>query len=150
MKATSPARALKVAYLTNQYPAVSHTFIRREIAGLEASGVSVFRFSIRPPPTPLVDPADLAEQGKTEVVLAAGATALLRALVVAFAAAPLAWLRTLRAALRLGGRSDRGRLRHLIYMVEACWLVRRLRALGGIQHLHAHFGTNSAAIAMFT
>ena len=37
-----------VAYLVNQYPHVSHSFIRREIAGLEEAGLQVARFSVRP------------------------------------------------------------------------------------------------------
>ena len=39
---------MKIAYLINRYPAVSHSFIRREILALEAAGASVERFSIRP------------------------------------------------------------------------------------------------------
>ena len=45
----APGSGVKVAYLVNQYPAVSHSFIRREIVALEARGVTVERFSIRPP-----------------------------------------------------------------------------------------------------
>ena len=47
-----------VGYLVNQYPHVSHSFIRREIAGVEAAGVTVQRFAIRPPGKDVVDPAD--------------------------------------------------------------------------------------------
>ena len=36
---------MKVAYLVNQYPHVSHSFIRREILALEAHGVTVERFT---------------------------------------------------------------------------------------------------------
>jgi len=46
---------MRIAYFTNQYPSVSHTFIRREIAALEERGIEVQRFSIRPPPVQLVD-----------------------------------------------------------------------------------------------
>ena len=46
---------MKVAYLVNQYPAVSHTFIRREIAALEGKGMAVERFSIRRSEHGLVD-----------------------------------------------------------------------------------------------
>ena len=38
---------MRIAYLINQYPKVSHTFIRREIQALERKGVSVMRLSIR-------------------------------------------------------------------------------------------------------
>jgi len=84
------------------------------------------------------------------VLLKAGALGLVQALVGVALSSPRAWLRSLRAALRMGGRSDRGRLRHLIYLAEACLLLRLLRAAPGVSHLHAHFGTNSAAVAMLT
>jgi glycosyltransferase involved in cell wall biosynthesis len=140
---------MKVAYLVNQYPHVSHSFIRREIVALEAHGVQVERFSIRPSPDDLVDPADRAEREKTRVLLSAGATGLLAAsLGVAFSR-PLRWARALALAIRLGRRSDRGVLRHLVYLAEACVLLRRLgRCEAG--HLHAHFGTNPAALALLT
>ena len=48
---------MKIAYLTNQYPHVRHTFIRREIVALEAHGVDVLRFSIRESGKEAVDPA---------------------------------------------------------------------------------------------
>ena len=48
--ADNPAGGCKVAYLVNQYPHVSHSFIRREIAGLEACGVEVERFAFKPVP----------------------------------------------------------------------------------------------------
>jgi glycosyltransferase involved in cell wall biosynthesis len=139
----------RVAYLVNQYPAVSHSFIRREIAALEAQGVSVARFSVRRPGT-LVDPADLAEAEKTRALLGAGPIALAAAWVFTAFAAPKAWLTVLGAAIRLGRRSDRGILRHVAYMAEACLLVRWLRAGENVTHLHAHFGTNSATVAMFS
>ena len=140
--------SLKVAYLVNQYPAVSHSFIRREIAALEARDVTISRFSIRRPSADLVDPADVAEARATRVLLAAGPVALVTAWLGAFVAAPFKWLAVLRAALKLGRRSDRGVGRHLVYMAEACLLVQWLGE-ERVEHLHAHFGTNPAAVAMF-
>lgn len=140
---------LKIAYLVNQYPHVSHSFIRREIVGLEAQGFTVERFSIRQPPVNLVDPADLAEQKRTRVLLSAGPVGLLVALTRAMFTRPAAFIGSSRAAIRLGRRSDRGVLRHIIYLAEACLLLDRLKAIGGVDHLHAHFGTNSAVVALF-
>jgi glycosyltransferase involved in cell wall biosynthesis len=140
---------MKVAYLVNQYPHVSHSFIRREVAALEAQGVEVERFSVRPSPTDLVDPADRAERDKTQVLLSAGATGLLAATLGTALSRPLRWARALALAVRLGRRSERGVLRHLVYLAEACVLVRRLRRCGA-EHLHAHFGTNPAALALLT
>jgi colanic acid/amylovoran biosynthesis glycosyltransferase len=141
---------LRVAYLVNQYPAVSHSFIRREVAAHEAQGIHVERFSIRPPPARLVDPDDQAEQARTRVLLGRGMPRLAAAFLLTAIATPGAWLRTLRAAVRLGRRSERGVLRHFVYVAEASLLSRWIRAAGGVSHLHAHFGTNSAAVAMFT
>ena len=135
-----------VAYLASYYPHGSHSFIRREIAALERLGVTVERFSTRPP-TNLVDPADIAEAKHTTALVAAGSLRLLAATVAAAIRHPLRFGSALKTAVRLGRRSERGVLKHLIYLAEACLLVRLMR-LRRANHLHAHFGTNAAAIAL--
>jgi colanic acid/amylovoran biosynthesis glycosyltransferase len=139
---------MKVAYLTNQYPHVRHTFIRREVVALEAHGVDVLRYSIRDSGKDAVDPADRAEHRKTRALLAAGKGSLLGALVGDAVTRPVRFLRALRCAVRFGRRSDRGVVRHLVYLAEAC-LLRRWLAAGGAEHLHVHFATNPAAVALF-
>jgi hypothetical protein len=52
---------VRLAYLCNVYPAVSHSFVRREIAGVEGAGNEVHRFSLRPPQPGLKDDVDLDE-----------------------------------------------------------------------------------------
>lgn len=137
----------QVAYLVNQYPGTSHTFIRREIAALEAQGLVVRRFSVRRTTAPLVTAADREEAGRTTVLLEQGVLALLAATAVAAWRRPAAFLPALVLALRTGWKSDRGLLVTLIYLAEAALLVRLLEG-SGIKHVHAHFGTNSAAVAM--
>ncbi len=61
-----------IAYLINQYPQASHSFIRREILAIEQLGTPVARFSIRRWDTKLVDENDRAEQSKTRYVLDEG------------------------------------------------------------------------------
>jgi glycosyltransferase involved in cell wall biosynthesis len=137
---------MNVGYLINQYPRVSHSFIRREIAALEQCGVVVHRFSIRPCQDELADARDRAEIPKTTVILASK----VRVVVAAFAASlrsPLRFARALREALRLHARSDRGLVAHMAYLAEACVLLGELRRRE-IRHLHAHFGTNPAAVAL--
>jgi len=53
----------------------------------------------------------------------------------------------LRLALRIGRRSDRGVFVCLAYLVEACILLRWFAQLR-VNHVHAHFATNPAAVAM--
>ena len=138
---------MKIAYLVNQYPKVSHSFIRREIASLEATGIQVARFTIRACAEDLVDPADKAEREKTRIVLNEGTLSLLLSLLQAALTRPIAFLRALRLALSIGWGSDRGVLRHLAYLAEACLLLRWFSAID-IAHAHAHFGTNPAAVLM--
>ena len=138
---------MRLAYLVNIYPRVSHSFIRREIAALEAGGVLVDRFSVRNCDTPLVDEADKREQKKTRVILNAGALGLLAGMFGQFFRNPRVFLRTLRAAIRISRGSDRGLLPHLAYFAEACVLCSWL-SKERYDHMHAHFGTNSTAVAM--
>lgn len=138
---------MKIAYLTNQYPKVSHTFIRREIVALESFGFTVDRYSIRETEDQLIDPADWDEQSRTRVLLRTGIVGLLAALVGTFLGNSLRFFLAFKLAMECGLRSDRGVLRHVAYLAEACVLVRLLRA-NGAEHLHAHFGTNPATVAM--
>ena len=140
---------MKVAYLLNQYPKISHTFVRREICALAAEGVQVFRYSVRASPEALIDARDRAEASRTRVLVAGSKIPLLVALVASAVGRPLRFGRALRAAIRMARRSDRGLLRHLAYLAEAC-LLARLLASQGIEHVHAHFGTNSATVALLT
>jgi len=136
-----------LGYLINQYPAASQTFIRREIAAIESAGVPVRRYAVRGWSGTLVDPDDQAEHERTARILDVGDIAMLHATLATVLARPLAFSRALATAWRLGGRSRRGRLVNFAYLWEAC-VLRRWCARDGIDHLHAHFGTNSAAVAL--
>src|SRR3954469_15000587 len=95
------------AYLVNQYPKISHAFIRREIAAIESFGVRVERFSLRLCPEHLVDEADRAELNKTRVVLQSGPLRLALGCAAAMLTRPIRFARTLGLALRIGWGSDR-------------------------------------------
>lgn len=140
-------QSMKIAYLVNQYPQVSHSFVRREIAGLEACGHTIERISIRPCRETLKDEADVAELGRTRSLLKAGGGALIGAAVWSVVMRPVRFSRALRQAVRLDRRSDRGLLRHMVYLLEAC-LLRRWMDAADVDRVHAHFGTNSTAVAM--
>lgn len=146
MKA-DPAAPMKIAVLVNQYPKTSHSFIRREIAGLERAGIEVVRVSIRATGEPLVEPLDRAERERTRVILAHGAFGLARATIATLFARPAKFARALRRAIRMGRRSDRGVLVHGAYLAEACVLARWCRELA-VEHVHAHFVTNPPAVAL--
>nr|WP_235790270.1 glycosyltransferase [Ruegeria pomeroyi] len=131
----------------NTYPQPSHSFIRREIQALERQGHQVVRLAMRRADTPLVDARDRAEAAKTTYVLDRGALRLGGVLLRRFLNAPGRSLAALRLALRCGRASSSGMARHLIYLAEAAEVVACCQAAGA-GHIHAHFGTNSATVAM--
>lgn len=137
---------MRLAYLCNLYPAVSHSFVRREIEAVENAGHKVHRFSLRPARPDLKDEADLREASLTEAVLRQKLASLLLATLVLSVSRPGPTLAAIGAARRLSAPGIRSKFRHLAYWLEAAWLVRRMAQLK-IQHLHAHFGTNPAAVA---
>jgi glycosyltransferase involved in cell wall biosynthesis len=136
-----------VAYLINQYPQASQTFIRREIHALEKLGVTVERFTVRRSDVALVDERDKAEQAKTRVVLDVGGAGLLGAVLRTCVTRPLKAARGLATAIRTGIGSHAGLSKHLIYFGEACVLLKWFEQ-SKIDHVHSHFGTNSTLVAM--
>ena len=137
---------MHVAYLINQYPAISHTFIRREIHALEAQGVTVERFALRGWDGDLVDPLDLEELDRTRHTLKDGLGALLVGAVRSGLRQPGPFFKGLKLALAMSRKGARPWPFHLIYLAHACRVMDWLKG-SPATHLHAHFGTNSAEIA---
>lgn len=136
---------MKVAYLINQYPKISHTFVRREIAALERAGLEIERFSFRRTREELPDPDDRAELSRTHVILESPPSTWLESAARCARDAP-----SLVGALGLTASSaavSEQPARHAAYFGEATQLVRMCDKLG-VDHVHAHFGTNSATVAM--
>ncbi|MGC1506559.1 MAG: glycosyltransferase family 4 protein [Sulfitobacter sp.] len=140
---------MKIAYILNTYPQPSQSFIRREIRALEATGHDVFRMAMRPSADPLVDPQDRFEAERTEYVLAEGKLHLLGASWRSARRDLAQYWQAVKTAIAVGRVSEVGVLRHLVYLAEAAFVAERCRA-ESIAHAHAHFGTNSAAVAMFS
>lgn len=135
---------MQLAYLVNQYPAVSHSFVRREILAIEELGHAVARFSIRASSQDLPDARDRDEARKTAIILSAGFPSLLGATLARVLRHPQRVLSAFRITRTAPAFS--GFVRRVAYLVEGIWLARELQR-AGVQHLHAHFGTNPAAVA---
>jgi colanic acid/amylovoran biosynthesis glycosyltransferase len=138
---------MRIAYLINQYPKVSHSFIRREIQALERQGFDITRISIRGWDEDIVDNADVAERKKTRYLLQTHWLEIVIATLITAASRPLLFTRAFLLAVRMGWRAERPLPYHLVYLAEAC-LVRRWLVKADVNHIHAHFGTNSAEVAM--
>jgi len=128
---------VRVGYVVHTYPALSHAFIGREVAGLRRAGVEVRTLSIhRADDEHVLSREDREEAAATESVLPASPFRLTAAHLRAVSH-PVAYFKTLRFAL---GRAPAGvpaRLRQLFYFGEAVYVwawARRHR----VEHLHAH------------
>ena len=96
----------------------------------------------------MVDPADVREASLTTCLLEKKLQ-LLVSVVAAAVLHPLRFAAALTAAVRLSQAGGAGLGRHLIYLTEAASLAAICRR-EAICHLHAHFGTNPAAVALLS
>jgi colanic acid/amylovoran biosynthesis glycosyltransferase len=133
--------------ICSRYPAVSHTFIQREVRALRARGLKVSTFAVRRAArADALSSTDREELATTHAILPAGPE-LPRAHLRALLRHPRAWAGTLLRALRLTPGTPRGTLWQLFYFAEAVSLWNELRRRG-IRHVHAHFADVASDVAL--
>ena len=141
---------LRIAYLISRYPAISHTFILREIRELRRLGVEISPVSVNPPDRPV---SELSEEERIE----AATTVCLKTMTVAqmagalwrtLLARPAGLLAGVRLAFRLGGSDPKAVTKRLFYCAEAILTGDFLRRQK-LSHLHVHFATPAATVALF-
>ncbi|MFM2052940.1 MAG: hypothetical protein RL456_977 [Pseudomonadota bacterium] len=140
-------RPAGLAYLVSRYPAVSHTFILREVLGLRRLGLAVDVASVNPPdrtPERMTDD-ERAELARVYGLKPDGVAGALHGCAWALAHRPLAFARTLADAWGLG--RGLGRVYALAYGVEAAMVARWMAGLGH-RHLHVHFGTVGSTVGL--
>lgn len=138
---------MKIAYLASRYPAISHTFIMREILALREAGFEVHTFTVRRVPDgELLTELDRSEARNTRAILPAGFFRILSAHASMLMHAPVRYFATLGRALSRRPAGMRQLIWHLFYFVEAGLLANRLRQ-SGVTHTHAHFANVAANVA---
>jgi glycosyltransferase involved in cell wall biosynthesis len=141
-------RVLRIAYLTGRYPAMTPTFVLREVAELRACGVDIETFSIwRTPPSDLLAPDDRAEAERTTSLLPPSAIAGVRSLLAALVRSPAGMISLMRGAFRLARPGARGKLLAMSWVLEALLLWSELRRRG-IRHVHVHLMGTAPAVAL--
>lgn len=139
-----------IAYLTGEYPKVSHTFIQREIEGLRALGWQIEACTVRRAAAKdVVGEAQKAEQARTFGVIEAAKNpaTLVRAQINALRRAPRRWLSAVRLAVRLCPPGLKAGLWQGFYFLEAAVLAEHLERKG-VRHLHNHFADSSCTVAV--
>jgi colanic acid/amylovoran biosynthesis glycosyltransferase len=136
-----------IGYITDHYPATSHTFIQREVIALRRRGVDIRTYSIhRARADHVLSETDREEFETTHALLPARPGHIAAAHLTALLRHPRAYLTTLAYALRLRSPNPRVRLWQLFYLAEAIllwWHCRR----AGVRHVHAHFTSPGADVA---
>lgn len=138
---------MNIAYLVNQYPKTSHSFIRREIAALESLGLTIQRYTLRKTKEALADEADGQELSRTSAVISRPFLSRFLDALRVMACHPLRFAKALIFAIRCGMRSDRSIAVHVAYLIEAAVVAAWCRR-DRTRHLHVHFGTNSAMVGL--
>lgn len=148
--ASDEPAAVRVAYVCSLYPAVSHTFIIREVEALRRLGAEIATFSIhRAGREHLLDEPAREAFASTFAILPARWAKLLAGHLKLALAAPRAYLSTLALALRLAPRGLRGLLWQTFYFAEAVVLFEQCRRRE-IRHVHAHIANVAADVALLT
>ena len=139
---------MRLAYLTSQYPAASHTFIRREIEALRALGRHIETFSVRPPGGDEIQgDVDRSEAQNTLYILRQSSFAFLGAHLGALFTRPIRYLRTFALALGHRAPGSRGLFLAFAHFAESVLLARELERRK-VEHLHNHFANSAATVGL--
>ena len=135
----------RIAYLTGQYPAVSHTFVLREVLALRAAGCGIETCSVRAAGPEHQRGPEEREAAATSFYVQASARSLRhlgRTAALAFGR-PRALGRMLREAWCLRPPGLRGLAYGLFYAAEGLLLAAHLEGRG-VRRVHNHFAGDSA------
>ncbi len=139
---------MKIAYLSSLYPAVSHTFISREVQALRARGVDVQTFSVRRAgESDILGEEAIREAQSTRWLVPPRIDELVLSLIWVAFTRPVRAVHVLWRAIGKRGLNLRERFLWLCYFCEAAVLARWL-GRERIDHLHCHFGNSGSSTGM--
>jgi colanic acid/amylovoran biosynthesis glycosyltransferase len=144
-----PSDPIRIAYLVSRYPAVSHTFILREVQRLRSTNFEIHTASINPPDR---DAGDMTTEERDEAaatfyVKREGIRGAIAAHSATILNSPRSYLKGLWFALKLGGSDPRRMLLFTCYFVEAVILGRWMQSRG-LRHLHVHFANAASTVGL--
>jgi glycosyltransferase involved in cell wall biosynthesis len=139
-------RSAKLAYLTSVIPALSATFIYREILELERRGYAVHIYSIWKPELASLSAEALPMFGVTHYLQPIGFGPLLRSHCYYVLRRPVHYLTTLCKMLSPFHHRCKDRMRSLMHFGEGIVLARQME-LDGVTHLHSHYASQPTSVA---
>jgi glycosyltransferase involved in cell wall biosynthesis len=136
-------RGSSVAYVVSTWPSLSQTFVLNEIVALEKRGMRLRIFSVKDPRSePVHEKVSGVAAGVTYLSLGNHWKAVMRANIRVACKKPLRYIQTLSRALRYR------RMGVLRGFLRAGYVAQQVLE-NPVEHLHAHFATAPALVAMF-
>jgi len=138
----------RVAYLANPYPAISNTFIFREIQSLRRNGLEVFPVTIdRSKDLGKMTPEEQSEAEEVKVLKDVPFFESVLAVFRVFVRSPMGFIRMLQMTLELIRQGPKSVVKAFGYLAETIlfldWIEEK-----DIDHIHEHFANPTAFIAM--
>ena len=145
----SSSYPIRIAYLVSRYPAVSHTFILREVQRLRSANFEIHVASINPPDraASVMTSEERDEAAATFYVKREGIRGAILAHAAVLMSSPRAYFKGLAFALKLGGTDLRRLIFSFCYFVEAVVLGHWMQSRG-LRHLHVHFANAAATVGL--
>lgn len=143
--------SVRIAYLAGEYPAVSLTFILREVLALRDAGVDVMTCSVRRTAVEHhrgPEERDAAQNTFYVIHSAKNPFTLIGAIGWAVRRPQALW-RTIRLATTTAPAGLKAKIWQVFYLIEAMVLARHLTGQN-IGWIHNHFATASCTVAMLT
>ncbi len=141
---------MKISYLISRYPAISHTFILREVLHLKSMGLELITASINK--TNRTDEKltqeEINEKNLTYYVKEAGVTAAIKSKTALVFRSPLKLLKTFLYAIKTAGPNLKMQLYHQLYLIEAMMVAEWMHK-NSSNNLHVHFASEVATVGMF-
>lgn len=138
----------RVAYLTSEYPALSHTFILREITSLRRQGLSIATSSIRKPEhLEKMTDTERQEAQETYYIKETPKLDILGMHLGLFLRNPMAYGRMFKEAFKVWKRNLGHPIKAIGYLAEAGILLHWMRE-SKCSHLHVHFANPASTVAL--
>jgi colanic acid/amylovoran biosynthesis glycosyltransferase len=143
------ADPIRIAYLVSTYPAVSHTFVLREVKRLRRANFDIRVASINSPDRSAhgMTCEEQDESSTTFYVKREGVRGSARAHLAVLVKSPKSYFTGLWFALRLAGTDLRRLMFAVFYFVEAVILGHWMESQD-LRHLHVHFANAASTVGL--
>jgi colanic acid/amylovoran biosynthesis glycosyltransferase len=137
-----------IAFINNYFPAVSGTFIYREVLGLRKRGLRIRTFSMRKPPRDTLSQESLDLWDSTIYLLPIRIFAFIHAHFFYLFRKPNCYLKTfLFLMTRRYNSVLKDRMRTFFHFCEAVYFAKMIEEDSDIVHIHAHYASHPCTVA---